>query len=95
MVEVGRYLLRDRPSVAGLALALGAARITDVRDASRYEMSSRTVCPREGEVVVLRNNFGNYAAIRIVDVKDRTRADAKDEVTFEYVINPSGGTDFA
>jgi hypothetical protein len=58
-------------------------------------MSSRTVCPREGEVVVLRNNFGNYAAIRIVDVKDRTRADAKDEVTFEYVINPSGGTDFA
>lgn len=93
--DVSIYIYRDRPSVAGIALAPGASRISDVRDASRYEMSSRTVCPREGEVVVLKNNFGNYAALRVVDVQDRTRSDPKDELTFEYAINPSGGTDFS
>ncbi|MFQ5801641.1 MAG: hypothetical protein ACE5JQ_01935 [Candidatus Methylomirabilales bacterium] len=93
--DVSIYIYRDRPSVEGIALAPGASRIRDIRDASRYEMSSRTVCPREGEVVILRNNFGNYAVIRVLDVQDRTRSDAKDELTFEYAINPAGGTDFA
>lgn len=63
-------------------------------DAAQYEMSSRAVAPREGEVVVMKNNFGNFAAVRIADIGDRTRDDERDELTLEYVINPRGGTDF-
>jgi len=58
-------------------------------------MTSRTRTPQEGEIVILKNRFGNYAALKIIDIKDRTRSDDRDELTFEYVINPNGYTDFS
>lgn len=88
------HCYKDQPSVAGIAIALGAASISDVRDASRFEMSSRSILAREGEIIVLCNNFGNYAAIRVADIRDRTREDTGDEISIEYAINPFHGTDF-
>lgn len=58
-------------------------------------MSSRTQTPQEGEIVILKNKFGNFAALQIVDIKDRTRSDNCDELTFEYTINPEGNVDFS
>ena len=58
-------------------------------------MSSRVRKAQEGEIVVLLNNFGNYAALQIIDVKDRIRGDNRDELTFEYVIISGGRTNFA
>ena len=77
------HLYKDPPSIAGVALAQGASRISDVSNAATYDMSSRSRTPQEGEVVVLKNNHGNYAALLIIDIKDRTRNDAIDELTFE------------
>lgn len=88
------HCLRDQPTVKGVAIAYGVARITDIADASIYEMSSKNITPQEFEIVVLKNNFGNFACLRIVDVKDRTRSDLEDKLEIEYVINPNQRSDF-
>lgn len=89
------HTYNDRPSVAGMALAPDARSIADVSDAAEYDMSSRTVTPQEGEIVVLKNRQDNFAVLQVLDVKDRTRSDDRDEVTFEYSISPHGRTDFS
>jgi len=89
------YIINDPPSIKGVALAIGKHRISDIINASSYDMTSRTRTPQEGEIVILKNRFGNYAALKIIDIKDRTRSDDRDELTFEYVINPNGYTDFS
>ena len=82
------------PSIAGIGLALDVKDIFEITDATRYDMSSRYRTPREREIVVARNQNGYYAALKVLDIKDRTRADDKDELTFEYVILSNRTADF-
>jgi len=89
------HLYKDPPSIQGVAIAQNKARIKDIKDASEYDMSSRSRTISESEIAILKNNFGNYAAIRILDIKDNTRNDNRDELHFEYVINPKGLSDFS
>jgi len=89
------HIYNDPPSIEGVALVNGIYRISDITDASFYDMSSRARTPQEGDVVVLRNKYENYAALKIIDIKDQTRSDDRDELTFEYVINPDRGVDFS
>jgi hypothetical protein len=58
-------------------------------------MSSMVRTIQEHEIAILKNNFDNFAAIRVIDIKDNTRKDDKDELHFEYVINPHGKSDFS
>ncbi|MFZ2148452.1 MAG: hypothetical protein WAV28_14650 [Sedimentisphaerales bacterium] len=82
------------PSIAGIGLALDAKEISEISDATQCDMSSKYRTPREGEIVVARNKNGYYAAMKVLDVKDRTRDDDKDELTFEYVILSNRKADF-
>jgi Leucine-rich repeat (LRR) protein len=84
----------DMPSIAGIGLALDVTDISEISDATRYDMSSRARTPEEGEIVVARNQNGYYAVMKVLDVKDRTREDDKDELTFEYVILSNRTADF-
>lgn len=60
--------------------------------ADAYDASSRVLTPLEGEFILLENVNGYFAAIKVVDVRDRTRPpDEYDSVTIEYRIN-TGGT---
>lgn len=85
----------DPPSIEEIALATGAAQISDVRDAARFDYSSRTRTPREGDVLLLRNMHGLYAALQLLDIKAVGHGDTVDEVTFDYVILVDGGRDFS
>ena len=89
------HIYNDPPSIEGIALDVNKNRISDINDASSYDMSSRTQTPQEGEIVILKNNSGNFAVLQIVDIKDRTRSDNCDELTFEYMINHEGNVDFS
>lgn len=89
------HLYNDLPSIETVAIAAGATSIEAVTDASVYDGSSRTRTVKEGEVAILKNRGGNYAALQVLDVKDRTRSDDRDELTFRYVINPEGGRSFS
>ncbi len=89
------HVYNDPPSIESLGLAIGITSISQISDASVYTMNSRTRTPQEGEIVIFKNNYGNYAAVQVIDIKDRTRNDDCDELTFKYMINPDGGLSFS
>jgi len=82
-------------NLKGLGLALSARCLSDVKDASAYDMSSGNQTPREVEFIVFQNNMGHYAVARVVDVKARSHGDSYDALIAEYWINPDGSARFA
>jgi hypothetical protein len=88
------HLYNDPPSIESIAVATGVSAIEQVLDASSYDSSSRSRTLQEGEVAVLKNFQGNYAAVQVVDVKDSTRSDDRDELTLRYVINANRDASF-
>jgi hypothetical protein len=89
------YGITDAPTIRGIALAPRGAQLHDITDASELNMSSRVRTAEEGRFVILQNHNGFYAALEIVDIKDDTRADDKDELTFRYWILTDGSKDFS
>lgn len=88
------YAYNDPPSIRSVALALGARRIEDIEDASRYDTSSRTRMPQVGEIVIWQNTAGYYLATRVEHVQSRGHGWEADEVTFSYVIAPNKSKSF-
>ena len=88
------HVYNDPPSIASLALAKGVSDICSVRSVEMLDFSSRSRTPEEGDIVVLKNKYRNFAALKILDIKDSSRSDGIDELSFEYVINPNGVEDF-
>ncbi|MCX5467902.1 toll/interleukin-1 receptor domain-containing protein [Acinetobacter nematophilus] len=88
------YLYNDPSNIKTLAIAKGINKITDIVDARSYDTSSRTRCPKVNEIVILQNLNGFYAAIKILSIKDDSRGDECDEVTFEYFIQTNGSPNF-
>lgn len=93
--DVSIHLYNDPPSIKTVAIAVGASSIEAIADAASYDGSSRSRTLQEGEVAVLKNRNGNFAALQVLDVKDRTRSDDRDELTFRYTINPGSARSFS
>lgn len=93
--DVAIYAYRDAPSIDSLAIAVGVATINQVGDAAAFDFSSRVRIVREGEVLIIQNVNGFYAAIKVLDVKVEDRGDEQDELTFEYAIQTDGTADFS
>ncbi len=93
--DVSIHAYNDPPSIDGIALATGAVDIADVRDAARFDYSSRHVTPRTGQIILLRNRKGIYAAIQVLAIRATSHGSSVDEVTFRYVILPDGSRDFS
>lgn len=89
------HLYNDQSNITGIAAAKGFFKISDVKDASQFDFSSRTRTIQKHGVAILKNVYGNFAAIKVVDIKDNSRNDDVDELTFEYVINPNGKSNFS
>ncbi len=87
-------LLNDPPSIKSVAIAKGIEEINSIKDARLFDSSSRVRRPSINEIAVMQNTNGFYSAIKILDIKDDTRMDNNDEVTFEYVIQTNGSPDF-
>jgi hypothetical protein len=89
------HVYNDPSDIKVIAIAHGAGQISDIRDASVFDFTSRTVTPNEGQIICLENQNGNFACVQIIDVKSENRGDFRNEVTVAYVINPASGTDFS
>lgn len=89
------HLYNDPASIKGVAVAHGLAEIEGVTDAAAHDFSSRarTVC--EGQVAILKNKDGFFAALKVLEVQDRSRGAPADKVFIEYVILNAGGSDFS
>ena len=85
----------DPSSIYGIALApCEWATIQEVVDASSLDFTSKSRTPLVGQIVVLQNNNGFYAAVHVVAIKDSTRGDDHDELRFQYVIQDDGSDTF-
>ncbi len=88
------YLLNDPSSIRTVAIVKDCSEIEDIVDARKYDGSSRIRRPKIGQVAVLQNENGYWAAIKVLGIKDDTRTDDHDEVTFDYVIQTNGSPSF-
>ena len=68
--------------------------IEKISEAKCLDYSSRSRTPKLGEIVVFRNVNGYYAAAQVLDIKDDSREDDRDELRFRYVIQKNGSDDF-
>ena len=88
------HIYNDPPSINGVVLARGCTSIAQVPNAESLDYTSRTRTPKCGEIVVLRNVNGFYAAVHVLEIKDDTRSDDKDELRFRYAIQADGSGGF-
>lgn len=84
--DVSIHLYNDRESVESIAVAIDARTLQDIKDGTIYDVSSRSRTVQEGQFVVLKNIQGYYAALQVLEVKDQTRADSHDELTFYWIL---------
>ncbi|MYG41130.1 MAG: TIR domain-containing protein [Nitrospira sp. SB0677_bin_15] len=84
----------DPPSIRTVALVKDKQEISSINDARVYDGSSRVRSPNVGQIVLLQNMNGFFAALKVLDIKDDTRGSQWDELTFEYVIQTNGTPDF-
>lgn len=89
------HFYNDTKSIKTIAIAKGVNGIDEIQDARQYDTSSGARTPKISEVVVLQNSNGFYAAVKILSIKDDTRGDENDEVTFEYKIQSNGSPIFS
>lgn len=87
--------MNDPLNIYGVAVAEGITDLKDIRDAGVFNMSSRIRTPKEEEFVVLKNTNGYFAALHILDIKDKSRNDTEDELTFSYWILEDKTSDFS
>ena len=83
-------LLSDPDSILTVAVVKDKREIREVDDARTYDGSSRIRRPNVGQIAVLRNSNGFWAAIKMISIKDDTRGSQFDEITFDYVIQTNG-----
>lgn len=88
------HIYNDPSSIVWVWIAKWIYEIKDINNSSIYDMSSRSRSPKKLEIVVLKNINWNYCVLKILDIKDNSRNNKKDEITFEYVINSDWYTDF-
>ena len=93
--NTGIHIYNDPRSIYGVALGRGEwTEITQVKDAHCLNYTSRSRTPAIGEIVVLHNTSGFYAALKLLEIKDNTRGHEQDELMFEYCIQADGSGDF-
>lgn len=88
-------LYNDPTSIKKVAIAKNTNKFIEIYDARVYDDSSRVRIPKINEIALLQNTNGFYAAIKILEIKDDTRGDKNDEITFEYRIQTNGSPDFS
>lgn len=92
--ETSIHLYNDPPSINGVALAYGCTSISSVTNAESLDYTSRARTPSVGEIVVLRNVNGFYAAVHVLGIKNNRRGADKDELRFRYAIQSDGSDNF-
>lgn len=89
------YLYNDPNDIDKIAIAKNVYNFSDIRNPSVFDYSSRSITLYENEIAVIINKNGYYALVKVIDVKDNSRDDNRDELTIEWVINPDKKKDFS
>lgn len=79
------YAYKDGTGIIAIARIKAPA---ELQDALNYpcDFSSRCRTPQIGDIIIWKNEHGNYAGTKIISIKDDTRGADHDELTCEYII---------
>lgn len=72
--------------IVGVAMDKEIKDINHITNFSDLDFSSRVRTPSEGDIIIIKNGFDNFAALQIIDVSNKDRGDERDELKFEYVV---------
>ena len=92
--DMSIHLYNDPPSINGVGLVPGCASISEVANAGSLDYTSRVRTVFVGKVAVLRNHNGFFAALHVLDIKDDSRGDDRNELRFHYAIQSDGSDSF-
>lgn len=93
--DLSIYSYNDYPSIDSIALVKDCGEISEISNAERYDYTSRCRTVNEGQILLIKNKNGFFAAIKVLDIKDDSRDDEIDELTFEYYIQTNGTKSFS
>lgn len=88
------HIYNDPPSIRTIALVKDKKEIKEIKDARNYDNSSRARTINLNQIAVLQNSNGFYAAVKVLKIKDDSRGEMNDEISFEYFIQTNGSPNF-
>ena len=89
------YIYNDSRSIEKLAIVENETKFKKIKGEYNYDFTSRSREPRKNkDLIILKNTKGYYAAIKILDVKNKDRGDDNNLLKFEYRIETSGQCSF-
>ncbi len=89
------HAYNDPGTIKTIAIADGNKEINEIKDGSVYNSSSRTRLISNGEILVLENINGYFAAIKIDDVKYKSVAGTRHELSFTFQILDDKSSNFS
>ena len=84
--EHGIYLYRDPYNIDSIALADDVSQIHQVENATQYDRSQRSIVLNSGQVALLKNIYGFWAAVKVIEIKDKKFGSDRDKFVFRYKI---------
>lgn len=90
------HLYNDRPSISGIAIVEKVTKIGDVTPdhVAFADFSSRSRLLHIGQVAVIENQDGNFAALQLLHVQ-RSTTPSESLARLQYVIQTDGSSDFS
>ena len=85
----------DTPTIRAIATLPTSVPLQELKDTANLDFTSRTRTPRVGQVVVLQNTSGFFAALRITSIGNTVENDDENELRFKYWILTDGSSDFS
>lgn len=79
------HFYSDQASIKSVRLAKDVVSLEEVRP-EKYNPSSRARTVGINQVAIFENVFGNFLAVRILEINDDTRGDNVDALRFKYRI---------
>ena len=89
------HMASDSKGIESIALATSISEINQIKSIDVFDFTSRVRTPQIGNIVIIKNTAGYYAAVKLIEVTDDTRGDEADEVEFDYVILNNKSYDFS
>lgn len=88
------HAYNDPGTIRTIAVADGNNEISEIKDASIYNSSSRSRLINVGQILVVENINGFFAAIKILEVHYKRADSERNELTFEFKIQPDKSSNF-
>lgn len=89
------YAYDDPETIDSISIADNKKEINEIKDASIYDSTSRHRKIDVGEILILENKNGYFAAIKICDISNKDRGAEVNKMIFEFKILPKKNSDFS